>query len=64
MTRSLLPPLTTAEVLDELRIRAAANRKTAVEATREKWTVQAKVCERTARELECLISWITNRGIE
>lgn len=60
MKRRLLPWAipTTADIAAELRIRIAANRKTANEAKRDDWKTHEKVCERTAKELERLLFWI------
>ena len=58
----LLPPLTADEILAEVRRRADENRKTAALAKREELTIQQKVCERTAMELERIVYWIESRG--
>ena len=62
MTRSLLPVMTVEEVLDELRRRAAENRKTEAAAKREELTIQQKTAGRTAMELERIVYWIESRG--
>jgi hypothetical protein len=58
-TKRLLPQPTVDEVVAELRIRIAANRKSADEAKRGEWKKQEYVCQRTAQELERIVFWIT-----
>ena len=55
---TLLPKPTVDEVVAELRIRIAANRKTAAEGKRDGWKTQEKICDRTAQELERIVFWI------
>lgn len=57
-----LPPLTADEITDELRRRAAENRKTEAAAKREDLTIQQKTAGRTAMELERIVYWIESRG--
>ena len=60
--QNLLPPPTTEELVAELRLRVAANIKTAEQSGGGKYNIQEKVCRRTAQELERLIAWIVGLG--
>lgn len=54
----LLPQPTVEEIVEELKNRIAANRKTADEAKRGEWKKQEFACSRTAQELERIVFWI------
>jgi len=58
---TLLPPPTLAEVVEELKVRIAANRKTVEQSKRESLKVQEMVCQRTAQELERFVFWIEGK---
>mgnify|MGYP003426365948 CR=1 FL=1 len=59
-TKVMLPKPTAEEMIAELKRRIEFNRKAAAEGKKGRWKVQEYVCDRTAQELESIVSWYEN----